>query len=72
VLYVGERSFWRPTPLWKVYPVAGSFRVVHPYFFPDSGGGDLVVTVGKNGGDISVELVVLVPKGDPDQPIEAP
>jgi hypothetical protein len=72
VLYVGERTFWSPAPLWKAYPVSGDFRVVHPYSFPLSGGADLRVTVGKNGGDLSLSLVALVPRGDPDQPIEAP
>jgi hypothetical protein len=72
MLYVGERTFWSTAPVWTAYPVSGSFRVVHPYSFPDSGGGDIVVTVGKNGGDLSVGLVALVPPGEPDQVIEAP
>jgi hypothetical protein len=72
IVYVGEKTFWSSAPVWKGYSVGGAFRILHPYFFPDSGGYDLVVTVGKLGGDASLELVALVTKAEPDQPIEAP
>ncbi|HWX23955.1 MAG TPA: hypothetical protein VN083_02895, partial [Vicinamibacteria bacterium] len=72
ILYVGEKTFWSAAPVWKAYSVNGAFRIVHPYFFPESGGGDIVVTVGKGGGDASLDLVALVTRAEPDQPIEAP
>jgi hypothetical protein len=65
VLYVGERSFWSAVPRWATYPVNGSFLIRHAYSFADSGGPDLSVTVGKNGGDAEIESVSLVAPGDP-------
>jgi hypothetical protein len=71
-LYVGESTFWSPAPRWSPYPMNGSFRIRHPYFFPESGGADLLVTLGKSPGRAAVELVALVSPGDPDNPIQAP
>jgi len=67
VLYVGERAFWSEAPRWSTYPVNGSFLIRHPYHLPESGGPDLTVTVGKNGGDAEIESVALVAPGDPDE-----
>ena len=66
VLYVGEQTFWSDAPRWSTYPVNGPFLIRHPYHFPESGGPDVTVTVGKNGGDAALESVSLVPPGDPD------
>ncbi len=71
-LYVGERSFWSPTPRWTAYPMAGRFRVRHPYLYARSGGGDLLVSLGKTGGEAAVETVMLVPPHEPDQLLENP
>ena len=62
VLYVGEKTFWTE-PRWTTYPVSGSFRLRHPYHFPESGGGDLIVTVGRGGGEVDLESIALVPPG---------
>jgi hypothetical protein len=64
-LYVGERSFWSP-PRWTPYTVSGAFALRHPYYYPESGGTDLTVTVGSGGGDVSLESVALVPPGEPE------
>jgi hypothetical protein len=62
-LYVGERSFWRPVPKWSTYPIAGVFHVEHPYYYPDSAGGDLVVTVGRAPGEAEIRSISLRPPG---------
>jgi hypothetical protein len=66
LLYVGERSFWSPGTRWKPYTVSGAFAVRHRYRYAESGGSDLVVTVGTGGGDVSLESLALVPPGDPE------
>lgn len=71
-LYVGERSYWSPTPRWSAYPMAGAFRVRHPYHYPESGGPDLLVSLGKTGGSAQIQALALVPPGEPDQAIELP
>ena len=70
VLYVGERSFWGSKTRFREYPISGAFRIRHPYFYPDSGGGDLVVTVGRGDGIASLESVALVPPSEPDHVLE--
>ena len=67
VLYVGERSFWSGKTRFSEYPMSGAFRIRHPYFYPDSGGGDLIVTTGRGDGIASIASVALVPPSDPDQ-----
>jgi hypothetical protein len=64
-LYVGERTFWTP-PRWKVYPMNGAVRIRHPYEFATSGGGDLVITLGKSPGEAVLESISLVPPGTPE------
>lgn len=71
-LYVGERSFWSPTPRWTAYPMNGAFRVRHPYFYPESGGGDLLVSLGKTGGEATLDWVLVVPPREPDDVLTAP
>jgi hypothetical protein len=70
-LYVAERSFWTE-PRWTTYQTSGSFLLRHPYFYPQSGGGDLVVTVGRGGGEASLQWVSLVPPGEPLNPLRVP
>jgi hypothetical protein len=69
VLYVGERTFWSEQPRWSTYPVSGPFRLRHPYDYPQSGGPDLTVTIGKSPGEIDLESLSLVAPGDPVDPL---
>jgi hypothetical protein len=71
-LYVGERTFWSEAPRWSTYPMSGTLRIRHPYFFPESGGGDVVVTIGKSPGEAALDSVALVPPGEPEKVIQAP
>ncbi len=72
MLYVGEDSFDAPSPRWSTYPVSGRFLVRHPYHFPESGGADLLVTVGRGGGEASLDWVALVAPSDPVSPLRLP
>jgi hypothetical protein len=65
-LYVGERSFWSPAVRWTTYPMSGRFHVRHPYTYPTSGGGDLVLTLGRAAGSADIDSVALVPRGEPE------
>lgn len=62
-LYVGERTFWSGATRHATYPVAGRFRLRHRYFYPESGGADVTVTVGRGGGEVSLEAVEMVARG---------
>jgi hypothetical protein len=70
-LYVGEKSFWSPAPRWKSYAVSGRFALRHPYHYPESGGSDLLVTVGTGGGDLWLESLALVGPSESDNPLPA-
>ena len=70
-LYVGERTFWSE-PRWTSYPMAGSFQIRHPYHFPESGGGDVTVTIGRATGEAELTSVALVPPTSPENVIQAP
>ena len=70
-LYVGERTFWSE-PRWTTYPVAGSFQIRHPYHFPESGGADLTVTIGRAAGEADLASVALVPPTAPENVSQAP
>jgi hypothetical protein len=72
VLYVGEKTFWSEQPRWATFPVSGVFRLRHPYYFPESGGPDLIVTIGKSPGEVDLESMALVPPGDPENPVRIP
>jgi hypothetical protein len=61
VLYVGEGSFWRRHPEWHEYPMAGRFEIRHPWSYPESGGADLSLTLGRGRGEADVESLELVP-----------
>jgi hypothetical protein len=64
VLYVGEKTFWTE-PRWTTYPVAGPFRLRHPYVYAESGGADVIVTIGRAPGHVELESIALVPPGSP-------
>ena len=70
-LYVGERTFWSE-PRWTAYPMAGPFQIRHPYHFPESGGADLTVTIGRAAGEADLASVSLVPPTAPENVIQAP
>jgi hypothetical protein len=70
ILYIGESSFWSTRTRFREYPMSGTFRFRHPYYFPESGGPDLTVTVGRAGGLASLDSLALVPSGDPDHVYE--
>ncbi len=67
---VEETSFWTPAPRRKEYPVAGDFHLRHAYQYPESGGPDLLLTVGH--GDVSLTSVALVAPSDPENPLQLP
>lgn len=69
-LYVGERSFWSRKTRFREYPMSGAFRIRHPYLFADSGGSDLVITLGLDAGTASIDSVALVPPSEPENVIE--
>jgi hypothetical protein len=71
VLYVGEKTFWSE-PRWATYPVSGPFRLRHSYVYAESGGPDVVVTIGKSPGQIDLESMALVAPGDPARPARVP
>jgi hypothetical protein len=68
-LYVGERGFWHPSVKWTAYPVAGRFRLRHPYTFATSGGADVSITLARAPGSADLESVALVPPGEPERVI---
>ena len=68
VLYVGEKTFWSEQPRWATYPVSGSFHLRHPYVYAESGGPDVIVTIGKAPGHVELESLALVAPGDPANP----
>lgn len=61
-LYVGEETFWS-RPVWTTHMVEGRFRVRHRYHYPESGGADVYVTVGRGGGRAELTRVALEPAG---------
>lgn len=66
-LYVGEKTFWTE-PRWTAHPMAGPFRVRHPYHFPESGGADVTVTLGRAAGEAEIDSLRLVPPSEPEGP----
>lgn len=71
-LYVGEKTFWSRSARWTHYPISGSFRLVHAYHYPDSGGPDITLAPGPGGGEVELASVALVPPSEPDDPIRLP
>lgn len=72
VLYVGERSFWSPKTRWKEYSMGGAFTARHLYYYPESGGSDLLVALGRDAGEASLDSVALVPPNEPENVIRNP
>lgn len=72
VVYVGERSFSNPKTRWKEYPIEGAFALRHPYFFPESGGGDVLVALGRDAGEALIDSLALVPPNEPENVIRNP
>ena len=72
VLYVGEKTFWSEQPRWSTYPVSGAFRIRHPYDYPQSGGADVTVTIGKSPGEIDLESMALVAPSEAADPVRLP
>jgi len=68
---VEQRFDGRP-PRWTEYPMRGAFAIRHPYYFAESGGEDLLVAVGKGGGEAFIEAAALVPPREPDDVIRLP
>jgi len=56
---------------WRDRPVSGSFRLRLPYYFPDSGGPGLRVSL-RSGGPISIESISLVPPTEPEKVLRLP
>jgi hypothetical protein len=69
VVYVGERSFSNPKTRWKEYPTEGAFALRHPYFFPESGGGDVLIALGRDAGEALIDSIALVPPNEPENVI---
>jgi hypothetical protein len=61
-LYVGESTFWSVRPRWSEYRMTGGFSIRHPYHYPESGGPDVLVTVGRGGGEATLSRVSLEPR----------
>jgi hypothetical protein len=61
VLYLGEGSFWRRHPEWHEFRMAGRFEIRHPWSYPESGGADLSLTLGRGRGEADIESLELVP-----------
>jgi hypothetical protein len=66
-LVVGESTFWAREARLHERPVAGEFRIELPYHYPESGGGDLTLSVWS--GSVEVTSVRLVPPTEPENVI---
>ena len=53
------------------HPVSGAFRLRVPYYFPESDGPDLRVSL-RSGGPIAIESIALVPPSEPENVIRLP
>ncbi len=69
-LSLGEGDFAKETR-WRDRAVSGSFRLRFLYYYPESGGPDLRVTL-RSGGPLAIESVALVPPGEPDDVLRLP
>lgn len=69
-LTVAEGGFWNPGPRVSPYAVSGAVRLRHPYFYPESGGGDLRVVL--KAGSVDIQSVSLVAPGEPENVIRLP
>jgi hypothetical protein len=69
-LGLAESDFGKETR-WRDRAVSGSFRLRLPYYFPDSGGADLRISL-RSGGPIAIESVSVVPPSEPENVIRLP
>ena len=67
-LYVGELCFSATPPI-ETYTMSGSFVIRHRYVYAESGGPDVSITLGRGGGEATLEWVALVPPEDPLEPL---
>jgi hypothetical protein len=70
-LWVEERTFWSAVPRGSSYPVEGDFKVRHPYYFPESGGDDVTVSLRAPGSAELISLALVAP-GEPENVIRLP
>jgi hypothetical protein len=56
---------------WRDRAVSGAFRLRLAYYFPESGGPDLRLSL-RSGGPISIESVAVVPPNEPENVIRLP
>jgi hypothetical protein len=56
---------------WRDRAVSGSFHLRLPYYFPESGGPDLRLSL-RSGGPIAIESVAVVPPSEPENVIRLP
>ncbi len=70
VLGVGEGRSLREAR-WSEHKVAGPFRLHVPYFYPRSGGPNVLVAL-RAGGPLTLESLALVPPSDPENVIRLP
>jgi hypothetical protein len=66
-LVVEEASFWSPEPRVRVRALTGDFRWMLPYYYPESGGSDLRVSLRSGSADVS--SIRLVPPTEPENVI---
>jgi hypothetical protein len=66
-LVAEEASFWNPTPRVRTRAIAGDFRWTLPYHYPESGGGDLRVSL--RSGNTELFSIRLVPPTEPENVI---
>jgi hypothetical protein len=66
-LEISEGSFWNASPRLVSQAASGDFRVRHLFFYPESGGGDLRVTL--RSGSLDIRSIGLVPPGEPENVI---
>jgi hypothetical protein len=69
-LGVGESDFGKEAR-WRDREVSGSFRLRLPYYFPESGGPDLRVSL-RSGGPIGIDSIALVPPTEPENVLRLP
>jgi hypothetical protein len=56
---------------WRDRAVSGSFRLRLPYYFPDSGGPGLRLSL-RSGGPIAIESIAVVPPTEPENVLRLP
>jgi hypothetical protein len=70
-LWVEERTFWSEVPRGTSYPLEGDFKLRHQYYFPESGGDDVSISL-RSPGSAELLSVALVAPGEPESVIRLP